>query len=382
MHSQKRISGRQFGAIVTAGYLVLGIFYFPRPAVVMAGREALWSLWLAASLIAGLMVLMFRASAATPDQSILTTATSLMGRPVGMALALFTIAYHLLLAITASLVFSLVLVNVFLPNTPLWAVNAGLVLTGLYVAWNGVLSVARTIEATYSPVVVLSLLALAVSVGFIHHPSLLLPPSHLEVIPILRGVWLQLLLFIGFQVSLNAYPYVRASDRPSAKRYALYGLVAVTIFLTLAYEIAIATLGPSYLVIQRWPLVSLLRLIALENFFVNKLGLLIVVLWTVLIVLFMAVRLWCLGEDVQALLGLKSVPSYRISTITMSLITMAIPLFIVNGQSILPGISQILVLFGLIYLTFVPVILLTAVSLRSKKVKEIRERGSIERGSP
>ena len=206
MHSHKRISGRQFGAMVTAGYLVLGVFYFPRPAVDLAGREALWSLWLAAAVTAGLMLLMFRASAATPDQSILTTASSLMGKPVGMALALCTIAYHLLLAITASLVFSFVLVNVFLPNTPLWAVNAGLIVSGLYVAWNGILGVSRTIEATYSPVVVLSLLALAVSAGFIHHPSLLLPPSQLEIVPLIRGVWPQLLLFIGFQVSLNAYP--------------------------------------------------------------------------------------------------------------------------------------------------------------------------------
>ncbi len=382
MHSQKRISGRQFGAMVTAGYLVLGVFYFPRPAMELAGREALWSLWLAAAIIAGLMVLMFRASVATPDQSILTTASRLMGKPVGIALALFTIAYHLLLAITASLVFSFVLVNVFLPNTPLWAVNAGLIVSGLYVAWNGILGVARTIEATYTPVVVLSVLALAVSAGFIHHPALLLPPSQLEVIPILRGAWPQFLLFIGFQVSLNAYPYVRASDRTSATRYALYGLFAVTLFLTLAYEIAIATLGPSYLVIQRWPLVSLLRLIALENFFVNKLGLLIVVLWTVLIVLFMAVRFWCLGEDVQQLLGLEGVPSYRISTFAIALTAMVTPFFVINGQSLLPWLSQVLVVFGLLYLTVVPLTVLTAVSLRPKKVQEIREIGVIERGSP
>lgn len=382
MQSQKRISGRQFGAMVTAGYVVVGLFYFPRPAVVLAGREALFSLWLAAALIAGLMVLMFRASAAVPDQSLLATASNLMGRPVGIALTLFTIAYHLLLAITASLVFSFVLVNVFLPNTPLWAVNASLVVSGLYVAWNGILGVVRTIEATYSPVVVLSLLALAVSAGFLHHPSLLLPPSRLEIIPLLDGAWPQLLLFIGFQVSLNAYPYVRAKDRTSAKRYALYGLLAVTLFLSLAYEIAIATLGPSYLVIQRWPLVSLLRLIALENFFVNKLGLLIVVLWTVLIVLFMAVRFWCLGEDVQQLLGVEGVPSYRISMVAVSLTTMVTPFFVINGPALLPWVSQVLDLFGLLYLTVVPFILLIAVSLRSKKVKEIREKGARERGSP
>jgi len=40
------LSGIQFGTFVTAGYMALGIFYFPRQLVASAGRDGIWALWI------------------------------------------------------------------------------------------------------------------------------------------------------------------------------------------------------------------------------------------------------------------------------------------------------------------------------------------------
>lgn len=366
------ISARQFASLVTAGYLSLGLFEFPRPAVAVAGREAIWSLWLAAGAAFLLMHLMFRVNRLFAHQSVLAGVRPLISVPGAALLSFWTIGYHLALAAMATLTCGYVLANVLLPETPVWAIVCALVFTGLYIAWLGTAGLARTLEATYIPVALMTVIAL-ISVGsMIRHPILLLPPPDFHVVAVTRGIWPMMILFIGFQVSINLYPFVRPNDQRAARRNAVIGLGLATLVLTVMYECVLATIGPADVLIRRWPPVSLFRQVSVQSFFINRLGLLVIVLWTVVVVAFLAVRLWCLGRDLEALLGESSGRRYRIGVSGAAAVVAAAGFVTPNGDTV-DAFRPLVIGLGIGYLTVVPFIVLTAASLRRRRYRETRE---------
>ncbi|MCY0880616.1 MAG: GerAB/ArcD/ProY family transporter, partial [Firmicutes bacterium] len=76
-----------------------------------------------------------------------------------------------------------------------------------------------------------------------------------------------------------------------AARYARWGLVFVVILLLIIYETVLATFGPSYTMLLRWPTISFFRILTLHGFFIDKLGSLMIILWAGMLAQFNAIHL-------------------------------------------------------------------------------------------
>jgi hypothetical protein len=79
------------------------------------------------------------------------------------------------------------------------------------------------------------------------------------------------------------------------------------VFFGVGYVVALGSEGPTALATAQWPAVSALRLANIRRLFVSKLGLLVVVLWGIFALGYVAVRFWCLGYE------LAEEPNHNIS---------------------------------------------------------------------
>lgn len=369
---QARISAAQFATMVTSAYLGLGIFYFPRPLVSAAGRSGIYGLWLDGLVAGGLMWLMFRANRVVPTETLSEYGPQLLGKPLGFLIAGFTIAYHVALAISAAILYSFVIGNIFLPTTPIWAIDGAMTVTAAYLALSGTAGLARTLQAAYLPTLVVAAFSVVLAISLIHHPVLLIPSGDLAVMPILEGAYRQFLIFIGFEASVTLYPYVRDGDRRTAERYSFYALIGVVVVLTGIYEITLSIFGPALVTQLRWPLAATYGVISVPGFFISKLGTLLIVLWTIVIVAFMALRLWCLGHDVNALFPHPSTKTFQWGVVIMALTVMVMAPLIPNAKIDDILSTTYLIPLGLGYLAGVPLLILVAARLRRHLVNHLR----------
>lgn len=369
---QPRISAGEFAVMVTSGYLGLGIFYFPRSAVSVAGRGGLYSLWTAGLAAFALMALVFKMNRLIPNETLSGYSSSLLSKPIGFLVGAYTIAYHLAVAVSATVLFSYVLGNIFLPNTPIWAINGILVVTSSYMAYGGAAVLARTLQASYVPTFLLSILSILFAFTMVRHPLLFMPTPVIQLLPILHGAYLQCLVFIGFEVSVTLYPYIRQEQRQRAERYSYLGLAIVLLVLTLNYETILATFGPQLVGTLRWPVVSMFRIISVSAFFIDKLGSLIIMLWTIVIVAFLAVRFWCLSHDLVILVHYTGKRGYQYGIWINAFLTWI-------GANLLPNskIADIanltwIIPLGLGYLLVIPIVVLVVGTIRKEWVDRFR----------
>lgn len=369
-----RISALQFATMVTSGYVALGVFYFPREAVTAAGREGIWCILLDGVVTFILMHLIFRVNRLIPNETFGSFSSKLFGKPIGFILGVYTIVYHMALAISAAVLFSFVLGNIFLPDTPIWAIDGALAVTAVYMAWGGTAGLARTLQGSYIPVTLLTFLTGLVTMTLIRHPILLLPPDHFTVLPVLKGAFREYIVFIGFQLSVTLYPFIRNEQRRQAEHYTYIGLAVIVTVMLISYEVTMATFGPSFIPSLRWPIVSLLRILSLKGFFIDKFGMLVVALWTIVVAAFVSVRLWCLAHDISGLFHMDGAAGYHGSLLASGVVVLIGAVAIPNAKIIDLINQNYLVGFGLLYLTLIPFLTITVANFRKARVKELRTK--------
>lgn len=373
-----RITAGQFATMVTSGYLGLGIFYFPRPLVEAAGRSGLYGLWIDGLVAFILMALMFKMNRLVPTETFGGFARYLISGPVAFIMGVFTVLYNLSLALSATVLFSFVLANVFLPQTPIWAIDSALTLTGGYMALFGTKALARTLQTSYIPLLVLTVLSIALAASAIRHPLLLTPSLDVTLLPVVQGAYKQFVIFLGFQVSINLYPFIEDKGRRKAERYSYLALLGIVASLSLQYEVISGVFGPAMISHLRWPLASTYRIIAMPGFFIAKLGTFLVVLWSIIIVAFVSVRLWCLSHDFVQLLYpfIKIRYHWAITIMTAACIGGAL---LFPNANIADRFNEIYLLpLGLLYLVLLPAVVLLVGRLRPQQVLHLNtlsERG-------
>lgn len=374
-HRLVHISPFQFSTMITAGYLALGMFYFPRQSVMVAGREALWSIWLDGLIAFGSIKLTFAVNHLVPGEPFTTFSPALLSKPIGYIMGLYTIVYHLALTIVAVVPFSFVINNLFLAQTPLWAIDGSIIAASIYMAWGGTASLARVIETAYIPVILITFIGVIFLLARIRHAILLIPPNTIHVIPILKGAWQELVLFIGFELSVSLYPFLRREDRARAEKYTYYWLAMVLIVLTIFYEVTIGTLGPHFLSVERWPIITI-------SFFISKVGMLLIILWTIIVATFLALRLWCLVHDLRSFMPWDSPASYPYSLLAFGFTILCGSLSLPNARITEFLTEHYIVPIGVVYIVGTPLFTLAVSHFRKQTLESLRLQDDIATSPP
>lgn len=290
------INGWQFALAVVGGYLGGGIFQFPRELVDFAGPNAAWAYLGILALYTLLFWLFLHMARIDPARSVGATLRRVLTPVLGWPIQGIRLGLHFMLAVLVMANFGEVMRTFFLIGTPAWAIEAVLATVACYMAWYGTAVLARTLEALFVPTVIGSMVIGLLVVSRLRFSWALMPVGHLALAPVLAGTYHSAYIFIGFEVLVQLYGHVRVDRRQAAHRWlwALFG--ATAIFFAFGCVVAIGTEGPSALQEMQWPPVSALRLATISGFFISKLGLVVVVLWGIFAMAFVAMRLWCLAH--------------------------------------------------------------------------------------
>ncbi len=312
MPTTQNISAGQFALMVTAAYLGFGIFQFPLELVKDGGPDAFYSLLLEYAAAMGGLWLMFRANRVVPGETMTGFGAKVLHPLVHWPLSILTIALHTALAASLVANFGFVMTAFFLPDTPDWVVRLALVATCLYMAWFDTPSLARTIQILLPLTMVLTLLLALLLVPKMTSGYAVIPSASIHVLPILYAAYRSFYIFQGFEVSVTLYPYMRPPERRRGEKYALWAMAFICVWFLIGFALVLGVEGPYFLVHLLWPPVSAMRLINVSGFIINKLGLLVIVMWGVFTLLFVSVRIWCLGHDAMPILHQTSLTAYRL----------------------------------------------------------------------
>lgn len=352
---------------MVASYLGVGIFQFPRELATFGGPDACWSYLLLTTGYFLLIYLFLKIAAIDPEHSFGHLTSDLLTPLLGFSIRWFRIGVHLLLAVVVVANFGQVLRTYFLMGTPQWALEGALVGTALYAAWYGTAVLGRTLETGFVPTLLASLLIGLLVIGRMRFAWAILPSSHIAVRPTLLGAYHSAYLFIGFEMLVQLYRHVRVDQRRAAVRWALSLYSATAAFFAFGFVLVMGTEGPAALMQAQWPPVSALRLANLRGFFINKLGLLVVVVWGLFTMGFVAVRFWCLSHDLtETGDGRVSSTYYHLALVATALTTLLISQLLSNVV-VLVHLFQVWglpIILG--YLLAMPMLILPTVWLRNR----------------
>lgn len=360
MRIRRHISPFQYALLIAASYMGFGIFQFPRELVERAGPDALWAL--AAELVwaLGAFRLWIAVNRLHPDQPVFAFAASYLPRPVVTLMVAVTVILHLGLAFIALANFGFLMRTYFLPETPLFAIDAAFAATAVYVAWYDIAPLARTLETVFLVPGLLSIFIGILLIGRMRFGYALLPSTHLWFLPTLRATYHGAYMFFGFEVTMVLYPLVRQEQQRIAERYAFWAMIFTFAFFLFGYAMVLGVEGPFFLTHIQWPTVSANRLVDIEGLFVNKLGLLVVVLWGLMLLAFLTLRLWCVIHDAIPDYGVHSLPRYRILLVIAAALVVAAAMQIPNIAPLDVIIQRFTIPAMLGYLFLTPAVVGTA----------------------
>ncbi len=295
----KTISARQFAIVMAVGYIALCLFEFPRVLVTYADRDAIWALLFLTLTFSGFLFLNLRIAQLRPHEPAGASLRYYLGLPGALVARSMRILAHTGLAVVCLANFGLVMKTFFLPQTPPLAIDIAVLAAAVSMAWGGAAGLARTVEIFALPAVVITT-AIAILTGSeIRYPWAAIPPGQFHILWILSGSYHTLFLFVGLDIVTDLFPYVLPEQRPRAVRAAHWMFVGMGLWFMFGLLITIATTGPFAISHIVWPPVSAMRLADVRGFLINKLGLLIIVLWGLFVQGFMATRLWGLAQGLS-----------------------------------------------------------------------------------
>jgi spore germination protein len=350
MRASRPISPLYFAGMLVAAYTGAGIFQFPRGLVSTGGSDAGWAYLLECAAALFGMWLWFQVNHLEPSKPLTGFVGRLVTPLVGWPLLTYTVVLHLLLAVFVVVNFALVMNTFFLPNTPIWALEISIVLVATYMAWIDTRVLGRTIQVLYLPTALLS-----VMMGLLLLPKLrqawsIVPSDHLHLATIGLAAYHGFYIFWGYEITLTLYPFVESDQRRRAERYAYAAMIATFLFFAFGYALVMGAEGPYVAAHAQWPGVSAMRLINVNSFLVNKLGLFLVTLWSLFAFMFVATRLWCTAHDVRAAFGLGGITSYRwllgVGALAAVLVAQLFPNVEALTQFFFPWVNPAMVLFN------------------------------------
>jgi spore germination protein KB len=239
----------------------------------------------------------------------------LLGRWAGKGVALVIAWAFLHMAAVEVRAYADMLITAFLPDTPLVFLIGAMVIASATAAHAGIEVIARAADLLF-PVYLLMIIS-----------SLLIPLPQLQGFlvnlepvlargagPVLRGAATPALFTVQYLVLTVLAPTVNEPKR--ALRTAIWALVGATVILIPVAVITVAILGPQLGTRAAFPFFSMVRVIAISEFF-ERIEALAVFAWGLGLFIELAVYLYCGGRALSQILGM---PDYRPLILPMAVI--------------------------------------------------------------
>lgn len=165
-------------------------------------------------------------------------------------------------------------------DTPRWALMTPFIALVVWTVTRPQANPWRVISLWVPAILVLGLGILLLSFTTVQFGRLLLPSTMVSVIPVIQAF--KVLAYVGLPVGVTLRRMRTLLAEPPTWTWRIAALALPVLFLSFIYVITIGSIGPAALVAVRWPVVFVLDHVTLDStFFLSRIGIVVILLWTV-----------------------------------------------------------------------------------------------------
>ncbi|WAH36489.1 GerAB/ArcD/ProY family transporter [Alicyclobacillus dauci] len=313
------LSWFQVIAVSSTSYLPLIFWFFPRIAVEHAGLDALWAVL--GVVIVGVMTgwVIGLNNERFPNITGADMTRAIWGKWIGTAVDM--LYFPVYLSFNALCVFFFVVVlNSFLPNTPLPVLIVVMCLVAARGAWLGIESLARVASIVH-PFTWLGIVVIFLVLLFQAH-RLWIPHTVTSWTNIINGIYHLYPLYFGFNIVLMLNPYYQHKKRQSVW-YPIISAIAGGVIIVIVSLAVILNLGWEATKDISFSLPFAIQLLRLTGSPVERVGILIIIVATAFTVLFVSNAIWGLSTLTARIFNMSD-DKYKWFTSPVAILTMIV----------------------------------------------------------
>lgn len=275
-----RIPPQALAVLLVITIAEINFLAVPRSLAEVAGRDAWISTILGFVLAALVFWLMYEISRRFPDKTLVEIAQHVLGKPLGIAVILFFIAFWLARAGWLLEVQSHMFTRRLLPETPKLILSGYMLLLSAYLARHGIEPMARLFITFFGSFVIVAGVVFLLGLRELE-PGRILPVLSNGVVPVLKGAWLAFTPAQGLEMILMLGPLLTRFRGALAAGLTGVGIVGVTA-VTLV-TLLIMAFGPDIVAEIVWGALVFVEQIQLPGFSGFRLDPLFIALWSLCI---------------------------------------------------------------------------------------------------
>ncbi|MFC7442515.1 GerAB/ArcD/ProY family transporter [Laceyella putida] len=254
---QDRINTIQAAVAITSFILGLGILSLPRGVTEKAGTADGWISTLLGGGIAMIIGIMIaKLCQRFPGKTFYQFSQEITGKWLGGLFNLIMVIYFTLIAGLEARGMSEVTKLFLLPRTPREVTILTFMFVGIYLITAGINSIVRLFALLLPITVIIFFVLLALSFDVFEFNNLR-PVMGLGISPVLKGLSVTSLSYIGFEIMLLLAAYMKEPNK--AVQAILVGTLTPTLIYTFIVAIVVGSFGVDDVTTYSWPTVTLFR---------------------------------------------------------------------------------------------------------------------------
>ncbi|MDR1533105.1 MAG: spore germination protein [Clostridiales bacterium] len=278
----EKISVRQLQALVILYVFGAGVTVLPRRAAEAAGRDGWFVVILSAALAMLCVYVIASLAAIFPGEGFVDYSSKILSKPIGVLLGLGLFAKIIISSAMELRIFSEIVQQTMLAETPRTVVCALMLGAGVYAALCGYEVRGRIAEILLFITAPLTLVFFLLAAADADFSNLMPVMVFADACELIRGSVTVGMSFTGIELCLLVFPYINASEggQAAAIRPALVktaGLIGAA--MVMATVIATAKFGAADLREQQWPVLELMDAIEFPGSFIERQDAIVMVFW-------------------------------------------------------------------------------------------------------
>ena len=356
------ITTRQLKLLLILDIFGVGITILPQKAVSFGGQNG-WIIILMGLIISlFFLTLINKVSKAYPNDNFVDYVCKILGKPLGI---IISVGFIIKIIITISMelrVFSEILKEIMLFNTPFWVISLSMLVLSSYMASKGYEARGRISEILIFIVFIPLAFVFFIALFDIDFSNLKPFLKEMNLVESLKGSGYMLFYFTGIEYIFLVYPYIKEKDM--IQKATIKATFIAGIIMTLITFITIARFGKYDIIHQMWPVLEIMDTVDLPGSFIERQDALIMTFWIISIFMIVNAGIFFSSILFKDITKSKTHIKFILALIPIIYIVSYLPNNIATVYKI---IDICYFTFGVFYIVILPIILYITIKIRGIK---------------
>lgn len=298
--SNNYISTFQFMTIIVGAILGVGALSLGRIATEIAGRDSWLSLGISGAVVSFNVYICLKLAKRFPTESFVQYSKRVVGKYLSLLIGLSYAFLFLSICVVTNVVCSYMVNTWILLLTPRWVIHFTMLLLCVYVCIKDLKVIARVTALLFLiliPFSVLYIPPIFISGNILN----ILPVGQTGITAIIKGGFVSLYCYVGYETILFYYPYV--DDKRKAEKYTYAGIGYIIFLYTFAAFTQLLVYRPEVLKRMWFPSINFISLMALP--FLERADILFLVIWIAVFFKVIAVYFYTATISIQQVFNIK-----------------------------------------------------------------------------